>query len=156
MKTGLHVRMVQYCKCMYFLQYGDKLYGPELTSADGSGSDSDEEKSSAADIASAVAEEVAKLKGSEEKPRRFQAVHSGAKHVVFIQCSDPVDPYELVHHMLMDVSVNGVRKSRLVFVLVTYPHLSSSQTLHFLQIQKLPVQKHILNEILLYIYIHVL
>ena len=90
------------------------MYGPESTSADESDHGGEADQTSAADIAAAVADEVAKLKGSEERPRRFQAVHTGTKHVVFIQCNDPVVPCQLVHYILTDVSVTGVKKSRLV------------------------------------------
>ena len=44
-----------------------------------------------------------------ERERRFQAVNSGAKHVVFIKCRDPVDPCLLVHHMLSDMLSTQVK-----------------------------------------------
>jgi len=47
-----------------------------------------------------------------EKERRFQAVNSGAKHVVFIKCREPVEPCQLVHYMLSDMLSTKVHKSR--------------------------------------------
>ena len=49
-----------------------------------------------------------------EKERRFQAVNSGAKHVVFIKCREPVEPCQLVHYMLSDMLSTKVHKSRCV------------------------------------------
>ena len=91
-------------------QYADQLYGPESspsTHASDSPAASDDE-----DIAATLAEEVRELRGSEHKPRRFQANISGAKHVVFIQCRPPVDPVKLVHHILSDVMKTQQHKSR--------------------------------------------
>ena len=91
-------------------QYADQLYGPELTHNKDSPSDDEGE-----DIASALAQEVEKLRGgSEQSPRRFQAINSGAKHVIFIKCHSPVDPVELVHYILSDVMKTKQHKSRCV------------------------------------------
>lgn len=43
-------------------------------------------------------------------------MNSGAKHVVFIRCRDPVDPCRLVHHMLSDMLSTRVHKSRCVYI----------------------------------------
>ena len=86
-------------------QYADQLYGPELTHNEDSPSDNE-------DIAAALAQEAEKLRGSEQNPRRFQAINSGAKHVVFIKCRPPVDPVELVHYTLSDVLKTKQHKSR--------------------------------------------
>ncbi len=50
--------------------------------------------------------------GGRERERRFRAVNSGARHVVFIQCSSEVDPTELVHTMLSDIHATKIAKSR--------------------------------------------
>ena len=93
------------------MKYADQLYGPEASppEAEGSGGSGQEEEG---DIEAAVAREVARLKGSGDQPRRFQACNSGAKHVVWIQCREPVVPCQLVHCMLSDLLKSGVRKSR--------------------------------------------
>lgn len=90
------------------MQCGDKLYGPEFSST----THSDEDGSSDEDVASVLAREVADLKGRQQKERRFQSVISGAKHVVFVSCSPPVQPCELVHSLLSDVLASGQRVSR--------------------------------------------
>lgn len=46
------------------------------------------------------------------KERRFVSLDSGAKHVVFIRCSEEIDPTQLVHTMLMDIHTTKVMKSR--------------------------------------------
>lgn len=84
------------------------MYGPE--------SEAKEEPTEAKDIAMTLAEEVHGLRGSEQKPRRFQATNSGAKHVVFIHCCPPVDPVKLVHYILSDVLKTKVHKSRYIHV----------------------------------------
>ena len=87
-------------------QYADQLYGPELTHNEDSPQGEE-------DVATALAQEVEKLRGSsEQSPRRFQAINSGAKHVVFIKCQPPVDPVELVHYILSDVMKTKQHKSR--------------------------------------------
>ena len=90
------------------LQYADQLYGPEspLLTEDSDDKDKD------LNVEAAIAREVQGLRGSECKPRRFQAASSGAKHVVFIQCRTPVDPERLVHHILSDVMKTRVCKTR--------------------------------------------
>ena len=97
-----------------YVQYGDKLYGPEdlPNSEKERHSDSDED---GGDVEAAMAKEIERLKGKEKdgKPqRRFQSVDTGAKHVVFIRCLEEVVPCELVHHMLSDIASSGVKKSR--------------------------------------------
>lgn len=82
-------------------QYADKLYGPEFPS---------DECLSDDDISSALARETDSLK--EKKERRFTAVQSGAKHLVFIVCGPPVEPCVLVHSMLTEVATKGERVSR--------------------------------------------
>lgn len=81
------------------------MYGPE--------SEAKEESSGAKDIAMTLAEEVHGLRG-DQKPRRFQATNSGAKHVVFIHCCPSVDPVKLVHFILSDILKTKVHKSRCV------------------------------------------
>ena len=99
---------------MHMLQYADQLYGPESAHNKDSPSDSKDE-----DIATALAQEVEKLRGSEQMPRRFQAISSGAKHVVFVQSHPPVDPVELVHYTLSDVMKTKQRKSRYCVLLLS-------------------------------------
>ena len=88
------------------------------TSEGGSDSGEDDDdgvKEGRDDIEAAVAKEIEKLKGRGKggRPRRrFQAVNTGAKHVVFIRCLEEVDPCHLVHHMLSDIVDSGVKKSR--------------------------------------------
>ncbi len=97
-------------------QYADKLYGPEVLGALGEEGQQEEteetEKEEEVDIAAAVAREVEGLKGKGGRERRFQACASGAKYVVFIRCREPVEPCQLVHFMLNDLSTSGVKKSR--------------------------------------------
>ena len=102
-------------------QYADKLYGPEdMGSQEGeneSGEDESSEGKGSDDIEAAVAKEIEQLKGSRgvkggRAERRFQAVNTGAKHVVFIKCQEEVDPSVLVHHILSDIVDSGVKKSR--------------------------------------------
>ena len=86
-----------------FHQYADQLYGPELSADDTPSSE---------DVALSLAQEVDKLRGSEQKPRRFKAVDTGTKHLVFVKCHPPVDPVQLVHHMLASVMEAGESKAR--------------------------------------------
>ena len=92
----------------YFLQYADQLYGPESPLLTEHSDDKDKDLN----VETAIAREVQCLRGSECKPRRFQATNSGAKHVVFIRCHPPVVPEILVHHMLSDVMKTKVSKTR--------------------------------------------
>lgn len=115
--THVHVSMWEdFSLCV---QYADKLYGPEdlPTSEEGDNSADDDAnggRGSGADVEAAVAKEIERLKGKGKnaKPRRFQVVDSGTKHVVFIRCLEEVDPPQLVHHMLSDIASSGVKKSR--------------------------------------------
>ncbi len=93
---------------LYFIskQYGDILYGPEAGPLD-SPSDTEEE----AVIGEDRETDAAKKKGSKGE-RRFQSVNSGARHVVFIKCSEQVDPVKLVHFMLSDIHTTQTNKSR--------------------------------------------
>lgn len=103
------------------MQYADKLYGPEFEEPacpKESTSDIGEfpEANESLDIEAAIAKEVHNLKGGERKERRFKSVDSGAKHIVFIVCAAPVDPYELVHFILSDIAFSKIRKSRWHFI----------------------------------------
>ena len=51
-------------------------------------------------------------KAGQEVERRFVSMNSGAKHVIFIKCSEEVDPIRLVHFMLKDIHTTQIRKSR--------------------------------------------
>ena len=68
------------------------------------------------DIEDTIAREMEGLKnlkrGSQE--RRFQATHTDVKNVVFIQCRDPVDPCQLLHHLFREIVEEGKQKSRSV------------------------------------------
>ena len=97
-------------------QYADQLYGPEQGECTPS---SDE------DIGRSLTLEIDMLRGSEQKPRRFQAVDTGTKHLIFIKCHPSVDPVSLVHHMLssvMEAKENKARynpfKVKLVLILI--------------------------------------
>ena len=92
-----------------FCQYADQLYGPEPNG--------DDTPSSGDDVSLKLAQEVDKLRGSEEKPRRFQAVDTGTKHLVFVKCHPLVDPVLLVHHMLSSVKEAKEHKARQVNIL---------------------------------------
>lgn len=83
---------------------------------DDDGGDDDGGRGSDGDIEAAVAKEIERLKGKGKgsRPRRFQAVNTGAKHVVFIRCLEEIDPCRLVHHILTDIASSGVKKSRYV------------------------------------------
>ncbi|CAI8009328.1 THUMP domain-containing protein 1 [Geodia barretti] len=85
-------------------EYADQLYGPEPNG--------DDTPSSGDDVSLKLAQEVDKLRGSEEKPRRFQAVDTGTKHLVFVKCHPLVDPVLLVHHMLSSVKEAKEHKAR--------------------------------------------
>ena len=63
------------------------------------------------DFDDVVSQELKELK---EKPahRRFQSVESGAKNVVFIECEAPVNPDDLVHHLLTSVKASGMPCTR--------------------------------------------
>lgn len=105
---------VSYCRNMSYnvpwpVQYADQMYGPEIISNEG-----DED-----DVAFSLAQEVDRLRGNELKPRRFQAIDSGTKHVVFVQCQPPVDPVGLVHHILSDVLKTKSNKSRYILCIYT-------------------------------------
>lgn len=78
------------------------MYGPELSPSDGSPVEED--------VASSLTQEVNRLRGSE--PRRFQAINSGAKHLIFVQCHLPVDPVQLVYLILSDLMKTKQCKSR--------------------------------------------
>ena len=88
-------------------EYADQLYGPESAHIEDSPGDNEGE-----DVATTLEQEVHRLRGSEQQPRRFQASSSGAKGTVFIQCRPPVEPVELVHHTLTDVMTKRQHKSR--------------------------------------------
>ena len=67
--------------------------------------------------------EVNELRGGEVRPKRFQAIETGAKHLVFVQCHPPVDPVELVYHTLSDIMKTKQHKSRYTMSLVISAHL---------------------------------
>ena len=98
-----------------FHQYADQLYGPDTAAAgegqneqDGEDSDKDE----AVDISQYLQEELEKLKQQQKEGRRFSSMNTGAKHLVFIKCSDEVDPAQLVHKILTDALETKVKKAR--------------------------------------------
>ncbi len=102
------------------IQYADHLYGPEVGGdQDASPSDSESEETKeptgehGVDVAQNLEEELAKLKKMRtENKRRFSAMDTGAKHLVFIRCSDEVDPAQLVHSILQDAYDTKIGKSR--------------------------------------------
>lgn len=65
------------------------------------------------DVDAAISQELESLKRKPSR-RRFQALDSGAKNVVFIQCEDVVCPKELVHFMLTDVAATRLPCTRYV------------------------------------------
>ena len=65
------------------------------------------------DVDAAISQELESLKKKPSR-RRFQALDSGAKNVVFIQCEDVVCPNELVHFMLTDIAATRVPCTRYV------------------------------------------
>ena len=85
------------------------MYGPESEAKEEYSGDNE-----AKDIAITLAQEVQRLRGGEKKPRRFQAISSGAKHIVFIRCCPPTDPVNLVHYILSDILKTKQPKSRYV------------------------------------------
>lgn len=86
-------------------EYADQLYGPEH---DGGAVDKEDE-----DIASSLAREMEEMRNaSGEVIRRFQAVNTGTKHLVFVRCQPPVDPVVLVHHMLSSLVELKEHKAR--------------------------------------------
>lgn len=86
------------------------MYGPENCSDSGE----DEE-----DIDKAIAKEIEGLKNTSHE-RRFQATNTGVKNVVFIQCRDPVEPCELVHHLFKEMVEEGKQKSRYIVFMSVY------------------------------------
>ena len=77
-------------------------------------------------MASSLEKEVDELRGSEKKPRRFQAINTGTKHLIFVKCDSPVEPVQLVHHMLSDVMELGKQKASKVMFLLYYSTLHHS------------------------------
>jgi len=63
------------------------------------------------DVDAAISQELESLKKNPSR-RRFQALDSGAKNVIFIQCEDVVCPGELVHFMLTDIAATKVPCTR--------------------------------------------
>ncbi|XP_023670794.2 THUMP domain-containing protein 1 isoform X2 [Paramormyrops kingsleyae] len=93
-------------------EYADQLYGPEKFS-DSEEGDSDVE-SDEDDAEAALKKEVTKICTSTQKrERRFQALDSGAKNVVFIR-TQHLDPAHLVHHILQDLHTTKKKKSRVI------------------------------------------
>ncbi|XP_065883024.1 THUMP domain-containing protein 1-like isoform X2 [Dysidea avara] len=89
-------------------KYADKLYGPEMQ---GSGDHKVVTTGEDLDVDAAISQELESLKKKPSR-RRFQALDSGAKNVVFIQCEDVVCPNELVHFMLTDIAATRVPCTR--------------------------------------------
>ena len=72
------------------------------------------------DVSRSLEEEVAKLKRLKtENKRRFSSMDTGVKHLVFIRCSEEVDPTQLVHAILSDAYETNVKKSRFVGLFTT-------------------------------------
>ena len=55
---------------------------------------------------------MSEIRGDEHRPRRFQAVNTGTKHLVFIECNPPVEPVALVHSMFSDILTSKKQKAR--------------------------------------------
>lgn len=97
------------------MQVAESIYGPENTHGQSGGDKKGDSSSSSneedcCDIEKKIEQEVNVLK--EVKERRFQSLFSGAKSLIFIKCSDEVDPNRLVHQLLSDAKGSGVQKTR--------------------------------------------
>ncbi|KAM4603491.1 THUMP domain-containing protein 1 [Polymixia lowei] len=93
-------------------EYADELYGPEK-GQDYDGSSSEEEEGKEDDVEAALKKEVAQLRASGNRERRFQALDSGANNVIFIRTQD-LEPDKLVHHILSDLHSTKKKKSRVI------------------------------------------
>ena len=96
------------------------MYGPEKDPLD-CWSSSEDESEGKGDHTRSNDDLKSEGEGSREeggggvKERRFCSMSSGAKHVVFIRCSDEVDPTHLVHSMLSDIHATKLAKSRYIY-----------------------------------------
>ena len=93
---------------MQILQYADDLYGPEKLGDNNEEVNEDE-------IEDALAKEIDTI-NSKSTERRFQAVDSGAKNVIFIKSALPDDVCisSFVHHILEDLLKTKSKKARYV------------------------------------------
>ena len=74
--------------------------------------DAKDQSDASKDVASNLDREIARLKEQHTRERRFSAMDAGAKHVVFIRCSEQVDTTELVYTILSDIHTTKIKKSR--------------------------------------------
>ncbi|CAO3702336.1 unnamed protein product [Rhizopus stolonifer] len=84
-------------------EYADMLYTKEAEEP------ADENE----DIEASIAREVAEMKGSKDK-KRFANITTGTDCLTFIRASDPVEPTELIHHMLTDLNEKQLKKTRYI------------------------------------------
>lgn len=70
---------------------------------------------------------------SGEVIRRFQAVNTGTKHLVFVRCQPPVDPVVLVHHMLSSLVELKEHKARYILRLILFMVSCHTSTLRYCQ-----------------------
>ncbi|KAG1438522.1 hypothetical protein G6F56_012618 [Rhizopus delemar] len=84
-------------------EYADMLYTKEAEEP------ADENE----DIEASIAREVAEMKGSKDK-KRFANITTGTDCLTFIRASDPVEPTELIRHMLTDLNEKQLKKTRYI------------------------------------------
>ena len=84
-------------------QCADEMYGPET--AEGQESVGENEKDTE-DVSQSLEKELAELKQT-KRARRFQAVQSPSRNVLFIRCNDDVNPMDLTHRILTDAQTRG-------------------------------------------------
>lgn len=87
-------------------QYADEMYGAEAAENAEKAGDGGEKEEGAQDISQTLQRELAEMK-QPHRVRRFQTVRSLARNVVFIRCSDEVNPVTLTHKILTDAQTSG-------------------------------------------------
>ena len=92
------------------IQYADIIHGPEKIDAEDV-SENDDEHGDEQSIEEALKREVANIKNSNLKERRFKAVKTKVKHVVFIKTTLE-EPDKIVNTIFHDIEKTKVKKTR--------------------------------------------